>query len=293
MTTQVPPTIPDRDALRVLYDQAVTEINATRPNVNLTTGFYAETADSVFKASYLALCDHCEGPVGPKRVHVVSAPAGGGKTSFSYAFMAALTRYAETTPDAPSSCVFVVDQIKKADEAYQDLNALMPGKVAVWTVEHDRRCKPKNRTRVPNPAAEFTVDELRRYPVIVVTHAFYNGRKGSKATFIPDGYNHERALAVVDERPEEVEIYETTLKDAQAVREKLEAKRPDLAEVLDKLLLFIMPFSFSNRDNAIVRGADVFGQDFIAAELNWFATDDGIAPANVEIGRAALLALSR
>ena len=105
--------LPDRNELRVLYDQAITEVNATRSHIDLTKGFYAETGNSVFDAAYLALTDHCGGTVTPK-LRVVSAPAGGGKTSFSYAMMMAVTRYADAHPEAPYGCVFVVDQIKKA-----------------------------------------------------------------------------------------------------------------------------------------------------------------------------------
>ena len=229
--------LPDRQMLRALYDAAITEVNTTRSNVDLTTGFYAETGNAVFDAAYLAVSDYCKGSAGPRRLHVVSAPAGGGKTSYSYAVMLALTRYADQKPDAPYGCVFVVDQIKKADEAFKDLNALLPGKVAVWTVEHDRGCK--KRTKVPHPAAEFTKDELRRYPIIVVTHAFYNGPTGNKAHIVVRDRRvySGRALTLVDERPEEVVIYEITLKQAQDVREKLEEKRPDLKQVLDKLML--------------------------------------------------------
>ena len=237
MTTIRPlPTVPDRDALRALYDEAVKQINPSRPTIDLTTGFYAETASSVFEAGYLALSDYCKGPAGPHRLHTVSAPAGGGKTSFSYALMLAVTKYAEQTPGAPYGCVFVVDQIPKADEAFIELHALAPGKVAVWTTEHDPRCK--NRTRVPHPAAEFTKDQLRHYPIIVVTHAFYNGKDGNKAhIFVRDKHVQSgRALTVVDERPEEVEHYEITLTEAQGIREKLEAKRPDIRDTLDKLM---------------------------------------------------------
>ncbi len=110
-------------------------------------------------------------------MHTVSAPAGGGKTSFSYALIFAVTRYAESNPDAPYGCVFVVDQITKADEVYRELNALLPGKVAIWTTDHDVDCKkPK---KIDKPAAQFSRDQLRLYPVIVVTHAFYNWEQGA------------------------------------------------------------------------------------------------------------------
>ncbi len=274
MTTQVLPTVPHREALRRLYDQAVNEINASRPTIDLTTGFYAQTGDAVFDACFLALSDRCKGTKGPCRVHVVSAPAGGGKTSFSCAFMVALTRYAESNPQGPYGCVLVVDQIKKADDTFRELDALLPGKVAVWTTEHDRGCKV--RTRVPTPAAEFTKDELRLYPIIVVTHAFYNGSKGNKAHLVVRNgtFSNSRALIVVDERPEEVELYETTLKEAQDVRDKLATKRPDLSEPLAKLLLFMMPHTFTAGANVITRTSDCFSPEFIAEQLQWFTTKE-------------------
>src|SRR6516164_7436307 len=273
MTTPALLTVPDREALKALYDDAIKQINPSRSAIDLTTGFYAETGNAVFNAGYLALSDYCKGSAGPRRLHVVSAPAGGGKTSYSYALMLAFTRYADQKPDAPYGCVFVVDQIKKADEAFKDLNALIPGKVAVWTVEHDRVCK--KRTKVPQPAAEFTKDELRHYPIIVVTHAFYNGPTGNKAHIVVRDKRvySGRALTVVDERPEEVVIYELTLKEAQDVREKLEAQRPDLKHVLDKLMLFMMPYTV-NVSGGIMRASDQFDQDVIADQLDWFTSED-------------------
>ena len=274
MTTQVPPTVFNREALRALYDEAVKQINPSRPTIDLTTGFYAETGNAVFEAGYLALSDYCKGPSGPHRLHTVSAPAGGGKTSYSYALMLALTRHAEQTPSSPYGSIFVVDQIKKADEAFKDVNALAPGKVAVWTTEHDPSCK--NRARVPHPAAEFTKDQLRRYPIVIVTHAFYNGKDGYKAhIFVRDkGVQSGRALTVVDERPEEVEHYEITLTEAQGIREKLEAKRPDIRDTLDKLMRFIMPNTLGAVSGVIMRASDYLGQDVIADQLNWFTSSE-------------------
>jgi hypothetical protein len=133
MKTQVLPTVPDHAALRALFDEAVSQINTIRDNC-LTTDFYAMTGDAVFTAGYLALTDYL---TNTRRMHTVSAPAGGGKTSFAYALIAAVTRYADSRPDAPYGAVFVVDQIEKADSVYRDLSGLLPGRVAIWTRDHD------------------------------------------------------------------------------------------------------------------------------------------------------------
>jgi hypothetical protein len=189
-------TAPDREALRALYDEAINEINQSRQDAKLTTDFYARTGNSVFDAGYLALSDYCMGTKAPQRLHVVSAPAGGGKTSFSYALIIAVTRYAERIPDAPYGCAFVVDQITKADEVYRELNSLMPGKVAIWTKDHDADCTKPNK--VLEPAARFTQDQLKHYPIIVVTHAFYNGARGNKAHLVVRNGRlaNDRALVV-------------------------------------------------------------------------------------------------
>jgi hypothetical protein len=56
MTTEELPTLPDRDVLRALYDEAVNELNQSRDG-RLTTDFYAKTGAAVFEACYLALSD--------------------------------------------------------------------------------------------------------------------------------------------------------------------------------------------------------------------------------------------
>ena len=282
-------TVPDRQALRALYDEAVTQINKSRPAINLSTGFYADTGDAVFDAGYLALSDYCAYQKTPERralvhysgfmksvhtLHVVSAPAGGGKTSFSFALMMALTRYGERTPDAPYGCILVVDQIKKADDVYRELNELMPGKVAVWTTGHDRGSKKTNK--ICHPAAEFTRKELRNYPIVVVTHVFYNGPKGNMAhAVVRDGRcQPTRALVIVDERPEEVELFETTLKEAQDVREKVEARRPDTKERFDALMRCVVPFTFSQYSNTITRPNEHVRQTLVAEQLQWFNREE-------------------
>jgi hypothetical protein len=260
-------TTPDRAALRALYDAAAAELNPSRNNI-LTTEFYAKTGDAVFNAGYIALSDAVSGT---RRMHTVSAPAGGGKTTFAYALIAAVTRYADDRTDAPYGAVFVVDQIEKADSVYRDLSALLPGKVAIWTKDHDRQCKQPERVRTP--AAQFTREELRHYPVIVVTHAFYLGVRGhNAANAMRDGFLRPRALTVVDERPDEAPALDVMLSEAQRVREALLDTYPETKEHLNVLLGFMENYSYAPA-NKLYRTGIELGADKVAAELGWFRSN--------------------
>jgi hypothetical protein len=225
LPTQDRPAVPDREGLRALYDAAVAEINPTRGNC-LTTEFYLKIKGAVFAASYAALSDYRSRR---RRMHTVAAPPGTGKTSFSLAFIAALTRYAEQH-QTPYGVVFVTDQISRADAVYHELAALLPGKVAIWTTEHnsDRKQPAKGSA----PTVQFERAKLRHYPVIVVTHKFYLGPNGHHARNVvrPDGRFDERALTVVDERPQEVETFEVLLSEAQKIREALQETHPEAKE---------------------------------------------------------------
>ena len=103
--------LPDRDELKVLYDTAIDKLNPSRGGI-LTTPYYAKVGDAVFETGYKALEDSINNV---RRMHTIAAPAGGGKTSFSYAFVAALTHYAKQHPDAPYGAVVVVQQIESVD----------------------------------------------------------------------------------------------------------------------------------------------------------------------------------
>src|SRR5262244_289411 len=122
---------------------------------------------------------------------------------------------------APHGTLVVVNQIEKADTTFRDLNALLPGKVAVWTTEHDPACKlPKEERKVPEPAAEFTRDDLQNYPVAVVTHAFFGGKRNHKARqVLRNGKLQPRVLTVIDERIEEVTVFDIAYSDTERVRE--------------------------------------------------------------------------
>jgi hypothetical protein len=266
MSTKDLSTALDRSALRTLYDQAVEEINTDRNSI-LTTNFYAKTGDAVFNAGYLALRDAL---TGTRRMHTVSAPAGAGKTSFSYALITAMQQYAQLKPDAPYGVAFVVDQIEKADKVYCDLSALLPGRVAVWTRDHDTHCKKPER--LENPAARFVAEELRHYPVIVVTHKFYLGTRGHNAcSVVRQGVFGQRALTIVDERPDEAPSLDLMLSEAEAVREAVIRHHPDAKEHLDALVRFMEQYNYAPSNKLYRPGLELDATQ-VDNDLGWFRT---------------------
>ena len=104
---------------------------------------------------------------------------GTGKTSFTIAFITALVRLTEGNSKTPKGCLFLVEQMAKAEEMYLALSALLPGKVAVWSSDHNvLNTKP---TKVLNPKKRFHIDELEDHAVAIVTHALDKAPRGSKA----------------------------------------------------------------------------------------------------------------
>src|SRR5258708_32441572 len=105
-TTTLTASLPDQASLRREFDEAVLEIDQSRPGSKLTTEFYSRIGDQVFAAGYSALADSFDTfkhaavfdrdrmaysllrRLRQPRLHVVSAPVGSGKTSFSLAFIA-------------------------------------------------------------------------------------------------------------------------------------------------------------------------------------------------------------
>lgn len=264
------PTLPDCEALRALYDEAVNQINATRSSIDLTKGFYASTGNAVFEAGIRAIGDSCASA--PARVHTIAAPVGGGKTSCAYALILALTRYADEHTEGPYGCAFVCDQIEKADAAYRELNSLMPGRVAIWTSDHDRR-NPRGE-KVAQPAALFTQDELKLYPVIVVTHRFFSDTNKHKARNVVRKHDakflHSRSLFIVDERPQDVTPYELTFAEVQAIKTTMCEKREDLKQHWETLWTLLSRYEVGHDGNTISRPSVDLGDAEIAERLGWF-----------------------
>jgi hypothetical protein len=290
------PTMPTREQLRMEFDAAVHEINQARGSAgaNLTSEFYARIGDSVFEAGYSALEDACgpkgtkDAPSTPPRLHVVSAPVGAGKTSFALALIAAVVRHHEReegrkqcapSPDcsatAPFGCLWVVDQMAKADEMFRELNALLPGRVACWHTDQDPKCKQP--TKVFQPTTRFTKDDLQHYAVAVVTHAFFMGKGGHKARQVLHRRRTQlRALTVIDERPDEVTVFDVEYSAAERVRElvKADERHADTAGPhMDALVRLMFPRTFGG--GSLERFTD--DGAWKAADLEWFSTEEASA----------------
>jgi hypothetical protein len=104
------------ERLRAAHADAVAEIERIRNQQGqLTTGINAEVGRSILEAGMRALADDQEA-----KQFVVAAPPGTGKTSHAIALMAATMQTAdEEDLSKPYGCLFVVDQIKKADDMYR------------------------------------------------------------------------------------------------------------------------------------------------------------------------------
>lgn len=198
---------PDDKSLLAAFKAAVERSPAPRNR------FYERMALTVGDTALMALQDSIEGRA---CMHVLSAPAGSGKTTLTNAFIEAMI---EVVPLA--SALVVVEQIKSVEARFRDLDALLPGKVACWTSEF----------RTVEKA------ELADYPVAIVTHATFTGAESHKARRWKHG---ARVLTVVDERIKEVTIYDAS---PQAVRRVWEAANKDGDETarnaVDALDLFV------------------------------------------------------
>jgi hypothetical protein len=75
--------------------------------------------------------------------------------------------------------------------------------VAVFTTKHDAT------SRDPTYPKTFAVDELEKYPIIVVTHEFYMGVRGDHARYYAKGgLRFPRVVTFIDERVNEIVVHD-------------------------------------------------------------------------------------
>jgi hypothetical protein len=298
--------LPARGAIHASYNTAIRDIEARRGTHQFGNGFYRQVSEAVFDTCYQAL-EHVsawidqKGPPDkatiaelreaqrprlvnamPPRLHVVSAPMGAGKTTFSIAFAIAMVRLSKRLARMPYGCAFLVDQIVKADMMYRELFEHLPEKVAIWTSDHDVNCE--NPTRLIEPAARFHIDDLQHYPVVIVTHALFQSERSEKARLVVrDGTPAYRGLTLVDEQMQDVTIYDVKLSSAEKVREAIQQEGDqDVAQSMETLVKFMMGKVFDGR--SLEKPSDDERSWRIAEALSWFGTEDAqrYASANRE-----------
>src|SRR5262249_44361455 len=101
--------LPDNTSLLTAFKAAVERSPAPR------NGFYERMALTVGATALMALQDTVQNRA---RMHVLSAPAGSGKTTLTNAFIEAMV---EVVPLA--SALVVVEQIKSVEARFRDLDA--------------------------------------------------------------------------------------------------------------------------------------------------------------------------
>src|SRR5262249_6296330 len=150
------------------------------------------------------------------KMQVVASNPGSGKSTSAKAFMLAVVR--EGLKDKyPLGCAFVVQHVETAANAYEELKVLLPDQVALWTNEHDADSSETKRE------PRFTVSELQEYPIIIVTHEFFKGVRAERArSYRRNGMSFPRVVTFVDEKIEQIKVYDIRFSDIAKVREHVE-----------------------------------------------------------------------
>jgi hypothetical protein len=280
--TPPPSLTQDRSPLAEAHAAAVDQIERQRGQAGqLSTGINGDVGDSILTAGKLALqwqhgfqnaeTDVSEMP----QQFVVAAPPGTGKTSHAIALMAASVSTADNDLSKPFGCVFVVDQIMKAEDMYRQISALLPGEVAVWTSDHDVACQQP--IKIKPPTKRFRVDDLQHHAVAIVTQAFYRGPRGEKArSVVRDGLSVPRALTIFDEQAKEVEVFDIKLSQALAVMEAGEKDTdwaPTLKLKMKPLLEFMWKKANEEGPSLETPTHDPYEWQVACRELEWFNTD--------------------
>ena len=249
------------------------------------SGYAAKSQEAVFDAGLSALTGslrvvfqefHRDNPkaiafpheVIPE-VQVVASSPGSGKSTSAKAFMLAVVR--EGLKDRyPLGCAFVVQHVETAANAYEELKVLLPEQVAFWTSEHDAD-SPITR-REPR----FTVAELQDYPIVIVTHEFFKGVRAERArSYRRNGMSFPRVVTFVDEKVEQVKVYDVKFSDIAKVREHLEETDDGTAPLKDTLRTLD---SFAGKKRNETRKLETPKDDAagwsVARELIWFTTEE-------------------
>ena len=289
--------MPSPGALHRAFETAIAELERGRGREPRRSGYAAKSQEAVFEAGLRALSGslraiyqefHRDNPIAisfpheaiPK-VQVVASAPGTGKSTSAKAFMLAVVR--EGLKDRyPLGCAFVVQHVETAGNAYEELKVLLPDQVAVWTSEHDADSPITKRE------PRFTVAELQDYPIIIVTHEFFKGIRAERArSHRRNAMSFPRVVTFVDEKVEQVKVYDVRFSDIAKVREHVGETDVGTAP-LKGALRSLDGFAAKKRNETCKLETpkdDATGWS-VARELIWFTTDE--ARQNARSRSAAL-----
>jgi hypothetical protein len=277
--------MPTPGALHRAFETAIAELECGRGREPRKSGYAAQSQEAVFNAGMRALSGslraiyqefHRDNPnaislpheIIPKMQIVASSP-GSGKSTSAKAFMLAVVR--EGLKDKyPLGCAFVVQHVETAANAYEELKVLLPDQVALWTNEHDADSSETKRE------PRFTVAELQDYPIIIVTHEFFKGVRAERArSYRRNGMSFPRVVTFVDEKVEQIKVYDARFSDIVKVREHVEETEDSTAPLKEALRTLD---SFAGKKRNETRKLETPNDDAtgwsVARELIWFTTEE-------------------
>lgn len=277
--------MPSPGALHRAFETAIAELERGRGREPRRSGYAAQSQEAVYEAGMRALSGslvaiyqefHRDNPNAISFPHeiipemqVVASSPGSGKSTSAKAFMLAVVR--EGLKDKyPLGCVFVVQHVETAADAYEELKVLLPDQVALWTSEHDA----DSPITIREP--RFTVSELQEYPIIIVTHEFFKGIRAERArSYRRNGMSFPRVVTFVDEKVEQVKVYDIKFSDIAKVREYVEETDDGPAPLKDALRTLD---SFAGKKRNETRRLETPKDDeagwSVARELDWFTTEE-------------------
>src|SRR5262249_26121678 len=122
----------------------------------------------------------------------------------------------------------------------------------------------------------FSADDLEQHPVIVVTHEFYKGIRGHKArSFTRTGITLPRVVTFVDEKVNEVDIYDVELTQVSNVCRFVQDNDHGLTilkNAADALLKFCINREFGDRTLERLDHDDEIWTS-AGRDLQWFTTE--------------------
>jgi hypothetical protein len=239
--------MPSPGLLSSAYKEAVSEIYGMRELVEPMDAYSDEMQEAAFWAFFSAAAAGCSAIVGehhpvwrekvpPQRdMEVIASGPGSGKSTLARAFAIALQRVTGAGP-YPLGSVFLVHHIETADKAYQELSALLPGQVAVFSTKHDAE-------RDLGYPDRYAVSDLEAYPILIVTHEFYMGLRGDRARYYRrNGLILPRVLTFIDEKVNEIDVYDLTPAAMESVLDYVQQDQhasPEIVNAMHELRRFV------------------------------------------------------